>query len=181
MNDTPTTIDLRYPIGEFVRPPEPLADETRADLIEVIAQTPARLRSAVAGLDDAQLDSPYRPGGWTVRQVVHHVADSHLNSYTRFRLGLTEETPTIRPYDEGAWAMLADASTLPVEVSLVLLDALHARWTFLLRSLSSADWARRIVHPESGEMSLDRLLATYAWHGPHHVGHITSLRDRMGW
>jgi len=172
-------MDLRYPIGPFV-PPGPLSPDLRAQAIATIAETPARLRGAVDGLSEAQLDTPYRPGGWTVRQVTHHVPDSHLNAYIRFKLGLTEERPTIRPYDQAAWANLPDSRD-PIAPSLDLLDGLHARWVRLLRTMGAADFARRLHHPESGEMSLDDLLALYAWHGPHHVAHITSLRQREGW
>ena len=139
------------------------------------------MRAAVAGLTPEQLDTPYRPGGWTVRQVVHHVPDSHINSYVRFKLALTEEEPTIKPYDEARWAKLADTATTPVEVSLTLLDSLHSRWVPLLQSLTEADFARQFRHPELGMVRLDRNLALYAWHGKHHVAHITSLRERMGW
>ncbi len=135
----------------------------------------------MAGLSPEQLDTPYRPGGWTVRQVVHHVPDSHINSYIRFKLALTEPEPTIKPYDEALWAELADTPATPVEVSLTLLDSLHGRWVPLLRSLSGADFARQFRHPELGMVRLDGNLALYAWHGRHHVAHITSLRERMGW
>jgi hypothetical protein len=173
--------DPRYPIGPFgyVGPQPP---DRRIDCIARIAAAPANLRKAVAGLTDAQLDTPYRDGGWTVRQVVHHVPDSHLNAYTRFRLALTEPTPTIKPYLEHRWAELSDARGAPVEISLALLEALHRRWVLLLRSLGPADWALRFLHPEQGrEWSLDEVLAMYAWHGEHHTAHITRLRDRMGW
>lgn len=139
-----------------------------------------RLRAAVEGLTEAQLDTPYRPGGWTVRQVVHHVPDSHLNAYIRMKLALTEDGPTIKPYDENLWAELSD-SRMPVDASLSLMDALHRRWVTVLRSLQPADFARTFLHPEAGVVSLDRLIALYAWHGRHHVAHITSLRQRMGW
>ena len=173
--------DLRYPIGPFTYDGM-MTDARRAQCVARIAAAPARLRAAVAGLDDAQLDTPYRPGGWTVRQVVHHVPDSHLNAYTRIRLALTEDTPTIKPYEEGRWAELPDARTLPVDISLALLEALHARWVPLLRGLGAVDAARRFRHPEHGRlMPIDELLALYAWHGDHHVAHVTSLRERMGW
>ncbi len=139
------------------------------------------LRSAVKGLSDPQLDTPYRPGGWTVRQVVHHVPDSHLNSYTRVRLALTEDEPTIKPYLEDRWAELQDARSAPVEVSLRLLECLHARWIGLFRSLDEAQWKRTFRHPELGVVSLEKNAALYAWHGRHHVGHIMALRERMGW
>ncbi len=154
----------------------------RAECVRRIAAAPGQVRAAVAGLDDAQLDTPYRPGGWTVRQVVHHLPDSHLNAYTRIRLALTEDTPTIKPYEEARWAELPDARLLPVEVSLALLEALHARWVPLLQGLGAADGARPLRHPEHGRfMNVDELLALYAWHGEHHVAHITGLRERMAW
>jgi uncharacterized damage-inducible protein DinB len=173
-------VDLQYPIGRFEFP-RAVSDEDRARFVEQIAQTPANLRAAVAGLSEEQLDTPYRPGGWTVRQVVHHVPDSHMNSYVRFRLALTEDEPTIKPYDESRWAELADSRTAPVETSLALLESLHERWVRLLRSLSSTDFRRQFRHPELGPVSLEKNLALYAWHGRHHVAHITSLRERMGW
>ncbi len=172
--------DLRYPVGEFTRPSS-LSPDARRAAIAAIARTPANLRVAVGGLTDAQLDTPYRPGGWTVRQVVHHVPDSHSNAYTRFKLTLTENVPTVKPYDENAWAQLADTRTTPIETSLVLLDALHDRWVRLLESIAPGDYARQLNHPENGIMNLDQLLALYAWHGDHHVAHITSLRGRNGW
>jgi uncharacterized damage-inducible protein DinB len=171
---------LRYPIGRF-DPHATVAPAERAGLIDSIATAPARLRAAVAGLNDSQLDTPYRDTGWTVRQVVHHVPDSHLNAYIRFRWALTEATPTIKPYNEKAWAELRDAATAPVEVSLDLLEALHARWVLLLRSLSESDFERTFQHPESGTMTIGTLLRLYEWHGRHHVAHITNLRSRQGW
>ncbi len=173
-------MDLQYPIGRFEWSGVN-SDDDRKHYIEEIEQTPARLRAAVRGLSDAQLDTPYRPGGWTVRQVVHHLPDSHMNSYVRFRLALTEDAPTVKPYDEGRWAELADARTAPIEISLALLESLHARWVLLLRGFKPDDFAREFRHPEMGMVSLDRNLAIYAWHGRHHVAHITSLRERMGW
>jgi len=174
------TPDLRYPIGKF-KFPETVSPDDRSKFIDQIDATPARLRAAIAGLSPEQLETPYRPGGWTVRQVVHHVPDSHLNSYVRFKLALTEEEPTIKPYHEDRWAELADARTVPVEVSLALLDSLHRRWVALLRSLAPNDWARTFRHPELGLVSLDKNLALYGWHGRHHEAHITNLRERMGW
>jgi len=173
-------MDLQYPIGRFAWS-GPNSESDRKRYMDEIEQAPGRMRAAVAGLSDAQLDTPYRPGGWTVRQVVHHMPDSHMNSYVRFRLALTEKEPTIKPYDESQWAELTDARTAPIEMSLVLLESLHARWTLLLRSLKSEDFGREFLHPELGRVSLDRNLALYAWHGQHHVAHITGLRDRMGW
>jgi len=173
-------MDLQYPIGPFTWPADVSADQRRR-YIDEIEQAPAHLRTAVTGLTGEQLDTPYRPGGWTVRQVVHHVPDSHLNSYLRFKLALTEDEPTIKPYDQSRWAELADVRMAPVETSLVLLESLHHRWVSLLRSLSEADFARTFRHPEIGIVRLDRNLALYAWHGRHHVAHITSLGKRMGW
>ena len=175
-------MDLRYPIGRFERPVSITAAE-RAAFIQTVAGTPAALREAVRGLDDAQLDTPYRPDGWTVRQLVHHLPDSHLNSYVRFKLALTETEPTIKPYDEKAWAELPDGRSPLVTESLALLDALHARWVYLLRAMAPADFARTLVHPErpGAPMTLDVMLALYAWHGRHHVAHITALRERQGW
>ncbi|HEX2217751.1 MAG TPA: putative metal-dependent hydrolase [Gemmatimonadales bacterium] len=173
--------DPRYPIGPFTyRGPQ--TAEQRRERIERIAAAPAAIRRAAAGLSEAQLDTAYREGGWTVRQVIHHVPDSHLNAYTRFRLALTEPVPTIRPYFEDRWAELPDARRAPVELSLELLESLHRRWVLLLRSLDPPDWERRYLHPEHGrEWTLDEALAMYAWHGEHHTAHITRLRERMGW
>jgi hypothetical protein len=173
-------MDLRYPIGPFEFT-GPLNDDQRLAFIDQIEETPARMRAAVAGLADEQLDTPYRPEGWTVRQVVHHVPESHLNSYVRFKLAITEEEPTIKPYFEDRWAQLDDAHMAPVALSLDLLDALHGRWVWFLRSLKGKDFERRFQHPELGTASLAKNLALYAWHGRHHVAHITTLRDRNGW
>jgi uncharacterized damage-inducible protein DinB len=173
--------DLRYPIGVFTWDGV-MTDARRAACVARIAAAPGLLRAAVAGLNDRQLDTPYRPAGWTVRQVVHHVPDSHLNAYIRMRLALTEDTPTIKPYDEARWAELRDARSAPIEVSLALLDALHVRWMSLLRELGPTECARGVRHPEHGRvMSVDELLALYAWHGEHHTAHVTALRTRMGW
>jgi uncharacterized damage-inducible protein DinB len=172
--------DERYPIGKFQRQ-EKLTSAERRALIDQIVAAPARMREAVAGLDERQLATPYREGGWTVRQVVHHVPDSHLNAYIRFKLALTEEMPTIKPYDQAQWAELADARESPVETSLKLLESLHDRWVRLLRSMSDADFSRRLMHPENGPMTLDSVLAVYGWHGRHHTAHITALRQRKGW
>ena len=165
----------RFPIGEF-RKPESVSESERAAAIALIAALPSKLRAVVSGMSDAQLDSTYREGSWTLRQVVHHLADSHVNSYTRFRLALTEEHPTIKPYAEAKWAELEDARMLPVEVSLKLLEALHERWVKLLRSLKHADFNRTINHPESGTLTIDQLIAMYAWHGEHHIAHIDLAR-----
>jgi len=172
--------DPRYPVGIFT------AEETataalRADWVDEIESMPARLREAVRGLSAAQLDTPYRDGGWTVRQVVHHVPDSHMQAYGRFRYALTEDAPLIKPYAEEKWAELTDARTAPPELSLALLEALHARWVILLRSLTEAEWGRAFRHPDLGEMALAKTANLYAWHGRHHVGHVLALRDRMGW
>jgi uncharacterized damage-inducible protein DinB len=171
---------LRYPIGRF-NPPRPVPPEHVQASIDAIAACPGRLRAAVRGLDDVQLDTPYRDGGWTVRQVVHHVPDSHMNAYTRMKLAVTENHPAIKPYHEALWAELADGRGAPVEWSLALLDALHARWVTFLRSLPEADFRRALYHPESGDLTLDVVTLHYDWHGRHHVAHITSLRERMGW
>ncbi|MGC1451525.1 MAG: bacillithiol transferase BstA [Candidatus Sulfotelmatobacter sp.] len=172
--------DLRYPIGKF-HLDGPLTEEQKQTALDDIAGTPAKLRAAVNGLSEAQLDTPYRPGGWTVRQVVHHVPDSHLNSYVRFKLALTEDEPTIKPYAEDRWAELADTKSTPIAVSLTLLDSLHERWVRLLRSLTPEEWKRTFRHPEMGAMTLEKTLALYAWHGHHHVAHVTDLRKRMSW
>lgn len=174
--------DPRYPIGPFkAHAKDHTTPEEKAALIDEIAAAPAQLRDALAGLDDAQLDTAYREDGWTVRQVTHHVVDSHVNAYVRFRWALTEEGPTIKPYDEKEWARLPDAMTAPVTVSLDLLDALHTRWLILLRAMAPEDFERRWASPDFGELSVDVLLQIYAWHGKHHVAHITSLRERKGW
>jgi uncharacterized damage-inducible protein DinB len=172
--------DLRYPIGKFQYEGSPTPNQSKELLLD-IEQAPTRLRAAVKGLSQQQLDTPYRPEGWTVRQVAHHVPDSHLNAYTRFKLALTEDEPTIKPYAEDRWARLADTQATPIEVSLALLDSLHDRWMRLLRSLQPEDWKRTFRHPEMGVMNLEKTLALYAWHGRHHVAHITSLRERNGW
>lgn len=173
-------MDLRYPVGQF-NFSGTLSPEARATLIDEIAATPEKMRAAAAGLNDGQLNTPYRPGGWTVRQVVHHVPESHLNSYIRFKLAMTEDEPTIKPYFEDRWAELTDARVAPIEPSLDLLDALHQRWVWFLRSLKDKDFERTFQHPELGQVSLNKNVALYAWHGRHHVAHITSLRERMGW
>jgi hypothetical protein len=174
-------VDLRYPIGDFAwKGTSTPADRRR--YIAIIAKTPAQMRKAVAGLTPKQLDTPYRPGGWTARQVLHHVPDSHMNAYTRFKLALTEDTPTIKPYHEERWAELADTRKTQIGTSLALLENLHLRWVTLLRSMKPADFARTFFHPQHEKtLTLDWALAMYAWHGAHHVGHITSLRKRMGW
>ena len=173
-------MDLRYPIGKYV-PKESLTPAERDQAIGQIAAAPKLFRDAVAGLSQEQFDTPYRPGGWTVRQLIHHIPDSHMNSYVRFKLALTESEPTIKTYDEALWATLADSRETPVEVSLTLLEALHDRWVVLLRSMRPEDFARRLRHPERGMETLDSKVPEYAWHGRHHAAHITSLRQREGW
>jgi hypothetical protein len=174
--------DLRYPIGEHKHIVDlSLSPEDRGAAIHKIAQAPAQMRAATAGLSAAQLDTPYRLDGWTVRQVIHHVPDSHLHAYARFKWALTEEQPTIKPYDEKTWSVLPDSRDTPIEVSLAFLAALHERWVVLLRGMRPEEFARRLNHPEIGIVTLDSLLDGYAWHGAHHVAHITSLRERMGW
>lgn len=172
--------DPRYPIGKFV-PPAQFTNDFREQAIEAIADTPKLLCDAVRGLDENQLDTPYREGGWTLRQVVHHVPDSHVNAYIRLKLALTEPAPVIKPYDEAAWANLVDTTAVPIDVSLNLLEAVHQRWVALLHAMKDDDFRREYVHPETGRHALDHLLALYAWHGPHHIAHITSTRTRMGW
>jgi len=172
--------DLRYPLGKF-HYDGPLNPQQQQASLDAIVKTPANLRAAVLGLSDSQLDTPYRPAGWTVRQVVHHLPDSHLNAYVRFKLALTEDDPTIKPYAEDRWARLADTPGTPIDVSLTLLDSLHDRWVRLLKSLTPEQWKRTFRHPEMGPLTLDKTLAIYAWHGPHHVAHVTELRKRMSW
>ena len=177
----PVMEDLRYPIGQFRYEGEP-DQRRREQWIEEIAATPANLRAAVAGLAPHQLDTPYRDKGWTVRQVVHHLPDSHLNAYTRIKLALTEDVPVIRPYEEARWAELPDGRAGPIELSLNLLESLHHRWVLLLRQLTPADFHRKYVHPQRSQpFELQETLALYAWHGRHHVAHIASLRRRNGW
>jgi uncharacterized damage-inducible protein DinB len=172
--------DLQYPIGRLKLESAPKDEDIRR-AIDEIAQTPAKLRAAVEGLSPEQLDTTYRPGGWTVRQVVHHVPDSHLNSYCRFKLALTEDEPTIKAYHEDRWAELDDSRSAPIEVSLAMLESLHKRWVLLMKSLAPADFARTFRHPEIGLVSLAKNVCLYGWHGRHHTAHITSLRERMGW
>ena len=173
--------DLRYPIGKWSWPAQPLTDVERRGAISEIAATPANIRAAVKGLSEKQLDTPYRPGGWTVRQVVHHLPDSHLNAYTRFKLAMTEDNPVIKPYDESAWAELPDGKGPHVAESLALLEALHTRWVFLLQRMEPSDFQRSLRHPEHDrKLTLDMMLAMYAWHGKHHAAHINNLREREG-
>jgi DinB superfamily len=173
--------DPRFPIGkfQFAGPPTP---EQRAQMLDEIKAAPLALRAAVEDLAEHQLDTPYRDGGWTIRQVVHHVPDSHMNAYIRYKLALTEDEPTIKPYAEDRWAKLEDTQSTPIEVSLRMLETLHDRWVRLLNSLSDSDWKRQFKHPELGTtVSLEKNLGLYAWHGKHHVAHVTELRRRMGW
>jgi hypothetical protein len=172
--------DLRYPIGKY-EAKTLLTPAERSLAIAQIEETPKRLREAVGGLSGGQLHTPYRPEGWTVRQVAHHLPDSHMNAYVRMKLALTEEEPTVKPYDEALWAELTDSRTTPVEVSLSLMEFLHLRWDSLLRALQPADFARRLRHPVNGVMTVDNLVHHYAWHGRHHVAQITSLREREEW
>ncbi len=172
--------DPRYPIGPFTTR-ESLTSAERAEALAHIAAAPQKMRAAVAGLTDSQLDTPYRDGGWTLRQVVHHVPDSHLNAYCRLKIALTEPgTPMIRPYDEAAWATLADAKQ-PIGVSLTLLDSVHERWMTIWQSMKDDDFSKTFLHPDNGTHTIDWLVALYSWHGRHHTGHITSTRERMGW
>lgn len=172
--------DSRYPLGRF-RAPDSFTSAIRAELIGQIEEAPARLRTAVHRLSAEQLQTPYREGGWTVAQVIHHLPDSHMNAYIRFRLALTEDEPTIKAYDEARWAELHDASSSDVDASIVILEGLHQRWASLLRRLTSEQWVLAFRHPERGRVTLENNLALYAWHGRHHVAHITTLRDQMGW
>jgi hypothetical protein len=174
------TADLQYPIGRFT-PPQSITQQELQSAIDDLAALPASLRKAVHGLDETQLDTPYRPGGWTVRQVVHHLADSHMNAFSRIRKALTETDPAIFAYDEKAWAELTDSRHAAVDLSLALIDALHGRLTMMLRSIEGPDWQRTFRHPERGSMRIDVNTLLYAWHGRHHVAHITTLRERQNW
>jgi uncharacterized damage-inducible protein DinB len=172
--------DLRYPIGKF-NYEGTLTEDSKTEYLNNIENLPQQLRAAVAGLSTQQIETPYRPEGWTVRQVVHHVADSHMNAYVRFKLALTEDEPMIKPYAEDRWAKLGDNQATPIEVSLTLVDSLHNRWMRLLRSIKAEEWKRTFKHPEVGLMNLEKTLALYSWHGRHHVAHVTGLRERSGW
>jgi hypothetical protein len=172
--------DPQYPLGKFTYTSAPTGEQ-RNQLIDDIQQAPARLRAAVQGLSPQQLDTPYRDGGWTVRQVAHHVPESHMNAYIRFKLALTEDEPTIKPYEQDRWAELPDVKSTPVEVSLAMLDSLHDRWVRVLRAIRPEEWKRTFRHPELGIVPLEKNLALYSWHGRHHVAHITELRKKMGW
>jgi uncharacterized damage-inducible protein DinB len=171
--------DLRYPVGKFDK--TTVGPERRAEFIQTISDLPQKIRDAVKDLDERQLDTPYRPGGWTIRQTVHHVADSHINSYVRFKLALTEDgPPTIVPYYEDRWAELSD-SKLPIDISLAIIDGVHKRWSTLLNSMTDADFQKIFRHPETGDWTLAGALALYAWHSKHHTAHITRLKEREGW
>jgi uncharacterized damage-inducible protein DinB len=172
-------VDPRYPLGKFKRP-EKATPHQRMAAIAALAELPGKLRDAVEGLDRVQLETPYREGGWTVRQLVHHIADSHMNAFLRVRLALTEDWPTITPYDEKAWAMLHD-SAAPVAWSVALIENLHARWVMLLESLTEDQWARGMKHPVNGPMTVEMATLLYAWHSRHHVAHITRLREMEDW
>lgn len=180
MEQTAVNVDPRYPVGKFQKP-ETITAEDRVNAIAALAELPEELRNAVEGLDAGQLKTPYREGGWTVWQLVHHIADSHMNAYIRMRLALTEDWPTIKPYDEKAWAELHDSMAAPVEWSLELIESLHARWVMMLQSLRDEQWKRGFVHPEGGRQTLELTALVYAWHSRHHVAHITHLRAAKGW
>ena len=170
----------QYPIGKFSLDKEPTAEKRRV-WARAIAEMPRNLRQALAGLSPSQVDTPYRDGGWTVRQVVHHLADSHMNSFIRIKLALTETNPTIKPYDQNAWTLLADAAGADVGLSVSILEGLHGRWGLLLGNLQPKDYERTFLHPENGPTTIDRAVQIYSWHSLHHVAHITSLRERQGW
>lgn len=170
---------VRYPVGRMTRRPNPLDARERAALIDVIDQAPVRFRSLVTGLSDAQLDTPYRPGGWTIRQVVHHMPDSHLNAYVRMKLAVTEESPAVKTYEEARWAELPEAKSGPIEMSLALLEALHRRWVVFLRTLREADFRKTFTHPQWGQVSVDESIAMYAWHSRHHAAHIENARTAV--
>ena len=171
---------LKYPIGKYIE--QPFSGDQLQEWLLDIQALPQQLEFAITNLDEAQLDTPYREGGWTVKQLVHHVADSHMNAYTRFKLGLTENTPMVKAYDEKAWAEMIDSKNIPINISITLLYALHSRWHEILKNISSDEWKRTVIHSEhKKEMTLWYLLGLYAWHSKHHVAHVTSLRERMSW
>jgi hypothetical protein len=172
--------NVRYPIGPF-KTEDIITPEKRKQYVDQLAQTPEKLRGIVGGLSPAQLDTPYRPDGWTIRQVIHHLADSHTNAYIRFKMALTEDTPTVKSYDQALWAELEDSRTASVEDSLSLFEGLYRRWAFLLKSLSAESFARKLNHPDAGIISLDRYLGMCVWHGHHHIAHIQELRQKMNW
>ncbi len=183
ITEAPDLEQLKYPVGKFVRGTKAIAPARRAECIAAIEAFPATLRSTIAGMSDTQLDTPYRPNGWTVRQLVHHIADSHGQAPGRFKLALTEDTPTIKPYKEALWAELADARNMPIEPSLLIIAGLHARWAVVVRNMAPADFQRGFLHPEqqNREISLAEALELYVWHGAHHLAHIAGLKKRMGW
>lgn len=173
-------MDPRYPIGQYE--PQPFSSRQKKEWLQDIQFLPSLLEQVIENMDEQQLNTPYRDGGWTVKQLVHHVADSHMNAYIRFKLGMTEEKPTIKPYEEALWANLADVDKVPINISITLLYTLHTRWHAAIRDLADADWNRTVFHPEAKkELSLWYLLGSYAWHGKHHTAHITALRERRGW
>ena len=173
-------MDLRYPIGKYE--PQPFSAELKEQWLNDIKFLPQVLENAILNLDEAQLQTPYRDGGWTVHQLVHHIADSHMNAYIRFKLGLTEDNPTIKTYEEKLWAELDDVKKLPVNISLTLLHALHARWYEAIKNLSDEQWNRTVFHPDQKKnLTIWHFLGLYAWHGKHHVAHITNLREKMKW
>jgi uncharacterized damage-inducible protein DinB len=180
IEQTTAGVDPRYPIGKYQQ--QPFSSKQKQDWINEIRFLPQNLENAVLNLDESQLETPYRDGGWTVKQLVHHVADSHMNAYCRFKLALTEENPTIKPYEESLWAELPDTKNLPINISLTLLHALHARWIEILVNLKDEDFNRTVFHPEHKKnLTIWFLLGMYAWHSLHHTAHVTSLRDRKGW
>lgn len=179
MNMSSTSIDPRYPIGRYQ--PQPFSEQQRNEWLNDIRLLPTLLEHAVSTLDEHQYDTPYREGGWTIKQLVHHVADSHMNGYTRLRLGLTETNPTVKPYEEKEWARLRDSEVLPANISITLLHALHTRWYETLKAISGEQWDRTIFHPVNKEMTLWNLFGQYSWHGRHHLAHITEAKKAHGW
>lgn len=175
------TDDLRYPIGRFIMPTRPLNEAERAIAIDTIAEAPTYFRAVVSGLTDLQLDTQYRPDGWTIRQIVHHMPDSHMHAYIRFKLALTEKHPTVMPYNEAVWAKLQDSFSTPIMTSITTLDGIHDRWVLLISAMRPSEFSRTLHHPETGDMTLDQMIALYAWHGQHHYAHISQLRKRKGW
>ena len=172
-------MDPRYPIGKYE--PKPYSQQQKEQWLNDLKFLPTDLEMAVTNLDEFQLDTPYREGGWTVKQLVHHVADSHANAYIRFKLGLTEDNPPVKPYNEKEWALLNDVQTVPINVSLTWLHAMHQRWVASIRDLTDEQWQRTVLHPQHNEISLWFLLGMYAWHGKHHTAHITTLREQNNW
>ncbi len=172
--------DLKFPIGKYIE--QPFSEEQLKEWLLDIQLLPQQIEYAVTNFDEHQLNTPYREGGWTVKQLVHHVADSHMNAYIRFKLGLSEDNPVIKPYDQDAWAKMPDTENLPINISITILYAVHLRWYEILKNISGSEWDRTVVHPEyNKKMSLWYLLGLYAWHSKHHTAHITKLRERMAW